>query len=325
VLQDFIDQVEPFMDEICHAPTRGPTKGPTPDHRPTEQPTPEPTDEPTPRPIPEEPPICTCRHLGYELEEIKQECSDWDGNIVDCDPGCADICDYNLHCFTYKVDHRQPDCESHECDYQDENGMWHPHTPEYIVFPHRRGCKTMNFAAYLRRVYSVKAEVCDDNDDGYCYSSNDPDDFAYYDSDPDPLSTATGLKIPIFDEWDEDGNFQFEVCLVGGSTMVEPLHMDVGWSYEQEYFGLKETWDYGYTCDNNIALPDLCGPITQFYIDENGKKCSYNDTSYRPLGMFNSDGTNGNSNGNGNGNGYGWNKRRNRTNAFFGGIWAGDQ
>jgi len=101
----------------------------------------------------------------------------------------------------------------------------------------------------------------------WCNITEDPDQYAIYDSHPDKLSTATGIQIPVI-EWDKDGEYQFEICLFGESDMIEINKMDVGWAFNIEYGGVQDTWDYGYICDNNIELPDLCGSTTTTYMDQ---------------------------------------------------------
>merc|ERR1712048_1480688 len=230
---------------------------------------------------------------------------DWYGNTTTCTPGCADKCDYNLHCFTYKIIVKTPECETHECEYQDAHGNWHPHKPAYVVFPHRKKCNlNMNFAQYFKRVFSVRADYQGSCGEEYCYLSISPDEFAIYDSSPDVLSSATGLKIPINDTWDIQGEYQFEVCMIGDSNTVDANKMDYGWSFNVEYGGLKTTWDYGYVCDNNIPLPDLCKTATTSYRGASGMLMAMN----RPSG--------GSSYGNGNGNGMRRSGATNRSMAF---------
>jgi len=129
----------------------------------------------------------------------------------------------------------------------------------------------MDYTQYYHRVYQVRGHLNKEGahcgDKKWCNVTKNPDHYAVYDSHPDHWSTATGIKIPILD-WDEEGEYQFEICLFGESDMIEVNKMDVGWSFNIEYGGLQSTWRYGYICDNNIELPDLCGAKTTTYMDE---------------------------------------------------------
>jgi len=103
---------------------------------------------------------------------------------------------------------------------------------------------------------------------------SDPNRYAIYDDEPDKLTEATGIKIPVT-SWDVDGSihYGFEVCMFGDNGHVNVDKMHVGWGYSVEMEGgehMDAKWDYGYKCLNSIALPDLCSGVTATYAIEMG-------------------------------------------------------
>lgn len=238
------------------SPTGTPTRSPhityTPD--PTPMPTTSPTMEPsTKRPTTTPKPTCTCDNLGYEFELRDEHCMDWNNNTMECTPGCDDYCDYKIHCYKYAVIVKTPDIDKTDCDSLDEyTETMMPHKPEYVVFPHSNDCAVnMDYAQYWSRVYEVREDP-----DGDCTVKDDPDDYAYYDDEPDSRTEAKGIRINP--QWGRDGEYEFEICLVGEADTMSVNQMNVGWGFSVEYGGLDSNWDYGYVCDNNIELPDLC-------------------------------------------------------------------
>jgi len=149
---------------------------------------------------------------------------------------------------------------------EDEHGNMVPHKPEYVIFPHRNDCeREMGHSEYWTRVYEVSYDL-----DGNTTTVEDPKKYAVYDSDPDEQSNdATGIKIPV-KEWNVDGEYQFQICLFGESDSVSKDTMDVGWGYSIERSGFSN-WDYGYKCDNNIALPDICSASSAYYAHSAGR------------------------------------------------------
>jgi len=272
-LEDFTNELDAFAQEICHQPTPAPTKKPTkapftpkPTESPTPSPTKEPTDDPTKRPTTAPKDRCSCNNLGYKLKLEKEKCMDWNQNAKSCTPGCGDYCDYTIHCYTYSLVTKTPECEETTCKEEDEHGNMVPHKPEYVIFPHRNDCeREMGHSEYWTRVYEVSYDL-----DGNTTTVEDPKKYAVYDSDPDDqCNDATGIKIPV-KEWNVDGEYQFQICLFGESDSVSADTMDVGWGYSIERSGFSN-WDYGYKCDNNIALPDICSAASAYYAHSAGR------------------------------------------------------
>merc|ERR1719410_562109 len=277
-VEDFEDQVEPFANEICYQPTPSPTKRPTPSpvKQPTHHPTPLPTKKPTPTPTkrttawptPASKPSCTCCNLGYKFKLEWERCSDWQNNTVDCVKDCEDYCDYTVHCYQYSLVSQVPACGKAECK-EDWDGKEVSHVPDYVIFPHREDCGVqLDYAQYWKTVNNVSHDLR-----GKDITRFKPDEYAIYDSDPDKLTDATGIKIPVI-SWERDDqiHYEFEVYMFGDGGHVNVDEMYIGWGYNVEVEGKMGTsWDYGYKCLNSIALPDLCvGQVTDIYAERMG-------------------------------------------------------
>jgi hypothetical protein len=106
----------------------------------------------------------------------------------------------------------------------------------------------MDYDAYWNKVWDVTYNT---GENGGFDPENfwEPDEYAVYEDYPDALTGSSGIYIPVT-EWSVDGEYEFEICLFGESPLVSMTELEVGWAFVDR--------DYGYTCDNNLALPDLC-------------------------------------------------------------------